>query len=106
MLSLCVLIFLINFVFIQRCKEYFEQRLADYHSDTLTTDKELLMKIDKLEPKTVSTFETINYNKFKNLISLFSCMGKILYSPCHAFLTLVCSTCLTKAIMKSSDIPV
>lgn len=36
-------------VFIQRCKEYFEQRFADCYSDSLTADKELLMKIGKLE---------------------------------------------------------
>lgn len=37
-------------VFMQRCKECFEQRLADCHSGTLTADKEeLLMKTGKLE---------------------------------------------------------
>lgn len=36
-------------VFIQRCEEYFEQQPADCHSDTLTADKDLLMKIGKLE---------------------------------------------------------
>lgn len=36
--------------FILRYKEYFEQRHADFHSDTLAANKEeLLMKIDKLE---------------------------------------------------------
>jgi len=37
-------------VFIQRCREYFEQRLADCRGGTLTADKEeLLMEIGKLE---------------------------------------------------------
>lgn len=36
-------------VFLQRCKEYLEQGFADCYSDTLTADKELLMKIGKLE---------------------------------------------------------